>query len=102
MQWGIKEGCPLSPTFFVLVYEAFRQTLTEEFPNSMVLAYVDDIAIISPNKQGMKCVLDRVSQLSAVVGLRTNSDKTHIYRCPPPPHATSLASTTWNTTYRLY
>ena len=46
---GIKEGSRLSPALFVLVYEALRQTLTREFPNSTNLAYVDDIAIISPN-----------------------------------------------------
>ena len=47
---GIKEGFPLSPALFVLVYEAFHQTLTREFPNSTMLAYVDDIAIISLNQ----------------------------------------------------
>ena len=49
LRHGIKEGCPLSPALFVLVYEAFHQTLTREFPISTILAYVDAIAIISPN-----------------------------------------------------
>ena len=43
---GIKEGYPLSLALFVLVYEAFNHTLTSEFPNSTILAYVYDIAII--------------------------------------------------------
>ena len=76
LRCGIKEGCPLSPALFLLVYEAFHQTLTREFPNSTILAYVDDIAIISPNQREMQHHLERVSQLCAILGLKTNHSKT--------------------------
>ena len=58
------------------MYEAFHQTLTREFPNSTILAYVDDI--------DMRRVLERVSQLSAILGLKTNPSKTQVYRWAPP------------------
>ena len=88
---GIKEGCPLSPALFVLVYEAFRETLSREFPNSTVLAYVDNIAIISPNQREMQRVLERVNQLSAIPGLKTNPSKTQVYRWASPSHRQGVA-----------
>ena len=91
LRHGIKEGCPLSPALFVLVYEAFHQTLTREFPNSTILAYVDDIAIISPSQREMQHVLERVSQLFAIPGLKTNPSKTQVYRWAPPSRRQGVA-----------
>ena len=82
---GIKEGCPISPALFVVVCEAFHQTLTQEFLNGTMLAYVDDIAIISLNKREMMRFLLRVTQLSAILGLKTKPAKTQIYQWAPPP-----------------
>ena len=81
----------MSPTFFVLVYEAFRQTLTREFPNSTILADVDDIAIISPDQREMQRVLERVGQLSAILGLKTNPSKTQVYCWAPPSQRQGVA-----------
>ena len=82
---------PLSPALFVLVYEAFHQTLTREFSNSTIPAYVDIIAIISPNQREMQRVLERVSQLSAILGLKTNPSKTQVYRWAPPSRREGVA-----------
>ena len=81
---GIKEGCPLSRALFVLVYEAFHQTLTWESPGTTIMAYVDDIAIISLNQWEMQHVVERLSELSAILGLKTNPSKTQVYRWSPP------------------
>ena len=50
---------PISRTHFILVYEAFHRTLAREFPHSTVLAYVNDVAVISPNKQDRQVVAER-------------------------------------------
>ena len=82
---------PLSPALFVLVYEALHQTLTREFPNSTILAYVDNIAIIFPNQRELQRVPERISQLSATLGLKTNASKTHVYRWAPPSRRQGMA-----------
>ena len=86
-----RRGAPCPQPFFFLVYEAFHQTLTREFPNSTILAYVDDIAIISPNQREMQHVLERVTQLSAILGLKTNPSKTQVYRWAPPSRRQGVA-----------
>ena len=88
---GSKEGCPLSQALFVLVYEAFHQTLARELPNSTILAYVDHITIISPNQREMRHVLERASQLSAILGLKTKPPKTQAYRWVPSPRREGVA-----------
>ena len=87
----LHRGAPLSPALFFLVYEAFHQTLTREFPNSTVLAYVDDAAIISPNQREMQRILERVRQLSAILVLKTNPSKTQVYRWAPPSRRHGVA-----------
>ena len=83
------KGRPLSPTLFVLVYEGFHQTLTQGFSNSTILAYVDDIPI--PSQRDMQHVLERISQLYAIMGLKTNPSKTQVYRWAPPSRRQGVA-----------
>ena len=66
------------------MYGAFHWTLTREFRNSTILAYVDNIAIISPNQRKMQHVLERVTRLSTMLGLKRNPSKTQVYRWTPP------------------
>ena len=89
---GIKEGCPLSPSLFILVYEAFHATLTREFPTARFFVYVDDIAVVTPDKATLRRVLHRTNELSMSLGFRINHSKTEIYRWAPRH---KCASITW-------
>ena len=83
---GIKEGCPLSPSLFVLVYEAFHATLSKEYPHVDFALYVDDVAIIAPDRKTLLQVLRRVNELSRLLGFKANPDKTQTYRRAPKHH----------------
>ena len=76
---GIKEGCPLSASLFVLVYEAFHATLSAEFPDVHFFTYVDDIAIVAPNVHVLRRIFQRKDTLSPAVGFKVNRDKTELY-----------------------
>ena len=42
-QRGVKEGCPLSPLMFCVVYEIFHRALNKEFPKMKFFVYMDDV-----------------------------------------------------------
>ena len=77
---GIKEGCCLSPSLFVMVCEAFHTTLPREFPTMELSMYLDDLPIIAPNWRTLLKVLHRVTQLSYSTGFQANPAKAQICR----------------------
>ena len=72
---GIKEGCPLSPALFTLVYQSFHGTLQREFANVDFFIYVDDIAFIARSEFELQAVLRRVQELSSSSGSRSTTPK---------------------------
>ena len=61
LRWGIKEGCPI-PSLSILVNEAFNRSLIGEFRTARFFVYVDDIAIITPDKATPHKVLHRTHE----------------------------------------
>ena len=90
---GVKEGCPLSPSLFVLVYEAFHHTLATELPELGVYMYMDDIAIVANNLTQLKAAMNRISKLSQILGVQVNPGKTELYHWAMKPHS---AKVIWN------
>ena len=84
---GIKEGSPLSPALFVLVYETFQATLAKKFPEASFFVYVDDIVVVTKNANDMQRVLRRVQELSLILGFQTNPGKTEVFKWATTPRA---------------
>ena len=82
-QQGVKEGCPLSPLLFCVVYEIFHRALNKEFPKVKFFVYMDDVAFIAPDSKTTHLVLHRVIELGRILGFRVNMSKTEIYRWTP-------------------
>ena len=76
---GIKEGCPLSPSLFLLVFERFHATRAAEFRVIQFFVYVDDIVVLAPNACKLRRLFHCIDELSSVVGFRVNRGKTEVY-----------------------
>ena len=80
---GIKEGYPLSPALFTLVYQSFHGTLQREFANMDFFIYVHDIAFIAHSELERRAVLQRVQELSQLLAFKINHTKIEIIHWAP-------------------
>ena len=76
---GMKEGCPLSPTLFLLYYDILPRETKERCPGAHLYVFVDDIAVLAPTKESLLHTLDTLHEVAHTRGLRFNKDKTEIY-----------------------
>ncbi|XP_023240117.1 uncharacterized protein LOC111638606 [Centruroides sculpturatus] len=76
MQLGVKQGCPISPLLFILAIEPAIRKVQElgkgyalqEHPVD-VLAYADDIALISSSEEGLQTQLNTISNWTDWAGI---------------------------------
>ncbi|XP_023215163.1 uncharacterized protein LOC111617983 [Centruroides sculpturatus] len=96
---GVKQGCPLSPVLFNLVIEPVLRLINDlqhgyclHDQNLSILAYADDITIISKSAAGLQSQLDLLSSWARCSGLSFNPSKCATlvvagkYRCDDQTH----------------
>ena len=76
---SFKEGCPLSPTLFLLYYDILLRETKERCPDACLYVFVDDIAVRAPTRGALLHTLDSLHEVAHTMGLRFNKDKTEVY-----------------------
>ena len=75
---GMKEGCPLSPTLFLLCYDILLRETMERCPEACLYVFVDDIAVRAPTTEALLQTLDTLHEVAHMTGLHFNKDKTEV------------------------
>jgi len=87
---GVKQGCPLSPILFVLIYDPLIRSLKEN-PNLMPLAAADDLAIGAKSLQALlNDAVPKIDEFCHASGMGINRSKTELLSSrdteAPEPH----------------
>ena len=84
---GVKQGCPISPILFNLTSELLKRSVISRSEDKTnipfklhnqpisILAYADDLVIISRTKEGLQDLLDEISIVADVLKLTFRQDK---------------------------
>ena len=84
---GVKQGDPLSPLMFIffindLSHEIEPMSNDDVFVNNTLklfsLMYADDAVLFSKTKQGLQCMLDKLSIYCKTWNLKVNTNKTKV------------------------
>ncbi|CAB4037837.1 Hypothetical predicted protein [Paramuricea clavata] len=84
---GVKQGCPISPVLFNLTSELLIRTALSRSQDNpsipfklhnqpiSILAYADDLVLISRTREGLQVLLDDISLAADVLNLSFRQDK---------------------------
>ena len=86
-QVGVRQGCPLRPTLFGLLFDDLHSQLQSDCPSAGIesrgnripsLFYADDVALLSASAQGLQQLLDSTQSFCAANGLTINVPKIEV------------------------
>jgi ribonuclease HI len=72
---GVRQGCPISPLLFVLVFEILLGKLKECNKIRMIEAYMDDLALILKKGAGLEAVSEVFEEYGRATGAKLNYKK---------------------------
>jgi hypothetical protein len=78
---GVRQGCPASPTLFLLFFDAVIRHISEAvstFPDTSLHAFVDDLGLLSPHPEAHAAMLACFNRVAVPLGLRLSPHKSVI------------------------
>ncbi len=105
--WGVRQGCPLSPTlFYIYINELAKRlehstapVLTPHDSNIKFLLFADYLVLLSPTEEGLQQNLDILHKFCQTWALTINPNKTKVLtfqkrpRCQGKRHNVTLGMT---------
>jgi hypothetical protein len=83
---GIKQGCPISGLLFNIAIDPIIRNVQGDDNEQKILAYADDLVLLSNNKDDMQKRLDETELLARRINIKINPTKSfsmHLYGVTP-------------------